>query len=185
MLADSLFHGELIRLTAIRSEDTYTFSRWYEDSTFGRLFDGATAFPHGSNRARQMLEEGNRATSFTFAMRTHYNDDMIGVIFLDDIRWNNRNGWIGLAIGEAANRGKGYGREAMRLVMRYAFHELNLHRLQLTVFSYNLHAIHLYDSLGFVREGTHREAILRDGAAHDMHHYGILAREWDALHNKP
>jgi len=57
--------------------------------------------------------------------------------------------------------------------------ELNLHRLCLTVFSYNEAAIALYRQLGFRHEGTYREHLQRDGQRHDMHLYGILRREWE------
>jgi RimJ/RimL family protein N-acetyltransferase len=62
--------------------------------------------------------------------------------------------------------------------LNYAFSELNMHRIQLTVFSYNERAIALYERLGFRREGTHREQILRDGKRYDMYLYGLLRREW-------
>jgi RimJ/RimL family protein N-acetyltransferase len=58
--------------------------------------------------------------------------------------------------------------------------ELNLHRVQLTVFSYNERAIALYEKLGFQREGVYREFIQRDGRRYDMYLYGLLRREWKA-----
>ncbi|HSO58507.1 MAG TPA: GNAT family protein, partial [Paenisporosarcina sp.] len=74
-------------------------------------------------------------------------------------------------------QGKGFGKDAMQLVMNYAFNELNLHRLSLTVFGYNQGAIKLYESLGFRHEGTYREFLQRDGKRHDMHLYGLLASD--------
>ncbi|MBE2184633.1 MAG: GNAT family N-acetyltransferase, partial [Anaerolineae bacterium] len=62
----------------------------------------------------------------------------------------------------------------------FCFHEINLHRVQLTVFSYNQRAMKLYERLGFVREGVWREAILRDGQAFDTLCYSMLAREYQA-----
>ena len=58
------------------------------------------------------------------------------------------------------------------------FDELNLHRVQLTVFDYNKRAIALYEKLGFQHEGTFREFLHRDGRRYDMHLYGLLRREW-------
>ena len=68
----------------------------------------------------------------------------------------------------------------MRLALKFAFDELNLHRVQLTVFAYNDRAIALYEKLGFQREGTFREFLHRDGARYDMYLYGLLRREWEA-----
>ena len=63
--------------------------------------------------------------------------------------------------------------------MRFAFDELNLHRVQLTVFSYNERAIALYEKLGFQREGVYREHLQRDGRRYDMYLYGLLRHEWE------
>jgi RimJ/RimL family protein N-acetyltransferase len=68
----------------------------------------------------------------------------------------------------------------MALVLRFAFHEINLHRLQLTVFAYNERAIASYERLGFVREGVFREFINHDGRRYDMILYGLLRHEWEA-----
>jgi RimJ/RimL family protein N-acetyltransferase len=68
----------------------------------------------------------------------------------------------------------------MRLLLQFAFGELNLRRVQLTVFSYNTAAIRLYEKLCFQREGTFREFLQRDGQLYDMYLYGLLRREWEA-----
>jgi RimJ/RimL family protein N-acetyltransferase len=65
--------------------------------------------------------------------------------------------------------------------LRFAFHELNLFRVCLTVFSYNAAAIALYEQLGFTREGTYREHIERDGQRYDMVLYGLLRPEWEKM----
>jgi RimJ/RimL family protein N-acetyltransferase len=66
----------------------------------------------------------------------------------------------------------------MALALDFAFRELNLHRVFLTVFSYNTAAMAMYEKLGFVHEGTHREHLQRDGQRFDMVLYGMLRREW-------
>jgi len=77
------------------------------------------------------------------------------------------------------HQGKGYGKEGMQLALQFAFHEINLHRVQLYVFSYNIRAINLYEKLGFKREGIQREFLQRDGERHDFYLYGMLRHEWD------
>ena len=96
---------------------------------------------------------------------------------IEDIVWPHRIGWVSIALGPDYH-GRGFGREAMQLLLNYAFNEVNLHRVQLSVFSYNAGAIKLYESLGFTHEGTFREWMQRDGRRHDMHLYGLLASEY-------
>lgn len=64
--------------------------------------------------------------------------------------------------------GQGFGQESIKLLLPFAFWVLNLHRLSLTVFSYNTRAIQLYKRLGFVQEGIARQAIQRDGQCFDL-----------------
>jgi RimJ/RimL family protein N-acetyltransferase len=175
-----LFIGERVRLGAFRPDDAAAFHRWYQDSAFSRHLDSSPALPKSENRLARWLDEEERIRdSFMFAIRTLDVDAIIGFIQLDDVQWNNGSGWLAIGIGEADFRGQGYGYEAMGLALQFAFHEINLHRLQLTVFSYNLPAVRLYEKLGFKREGVFREALLRDGRRHHMFLYGLLAHEWE------
>jgi RimJ/RimL family protein N-acetyltransferase len=127
-----------------------------------------------------MEENTDPKDSFVFAVRPLESDELLGLIFLDGILWSNRTAWIALAFGEEQNRGKGYGYEAMQLLLRFAFHELNLHRVQLSVFEYNIRAIKLYEKLGFVREGAQREFLQRDGRRYALIFYGLLIHEWES-----
>ncbi len=181
MNSANLFYGEHVRLTALRPDDAQTMVRWYEDGEFARLFDANPAYPKTDSALSKWLQDLDRDKDlFAFAIRLLYSDDLIGYIDIDGIQWAHRCGWLTIGIGSTDHRRKGYGSEAMQLMLRFAFHELNLHRLQLTVFGYNQPAIWLYEKLGFQREGAFREFLLRDGQRYDMLIYGLLAREWEA-----
>jgi RimJ/RimL family protein N-acetyltransferase len=184
MVDSTLFFGPRIRLTALRPEDVHAWVRWYEDAEFGRMFDANIAYPRSQSRVRNYLDDVDRHkdNSFAFAIRPLYSEDILGYAELDGILWNNRSAWLAIAIGDPNHRGMGYGHEAMLLLLRFAFHELNLHRVQLTVFEYNARAIALYERLGFQREGIYREALLRDGRRYDIYLYAILSHEWAELH---
>ncbi|MBK9748433.1 MAG: GNAT family N-acetyltransferase [Chloroflexi bacterium] len=177
----SLFNGQRVRLTALKPEDAAVMARWYEDGEFSRLWDAMVARPRTEASIRKWFEETDASKDgYGFGIRLMYSDELIGYLYVDGIVWNHGAGWLAIAIGEAANRGKGYGLEAMNLALKFAFHELNLHRIQLTVFGYNERAIRLYEKIGFQREGTIREFLARDGRRYDMYLYGLLKREWDA-----
>ena len=81
-------------------------------------------------------------------------------------------------LGNPDDWGKGFGTEAARLLIDYAFQELNLFKLQLTVFDFNDRAIALYKRMKFKEEGTFRQFMERDGKRHDMLLYGLLRSEW-------
>ncbi|MBL8132437.1 MAG: GNAT family N-acetyltransferase [Anaerolineae bacterium] len=176
-----LFEGERIRLTALRADDAQTFAGWYQDGEFARLFDAGPAVPKSERDTEKYMDEAARDRGrYAFAIRQHYSDEMIGILEIDSVQWTHGSAWLAIGIGDPSHRGKGFATEAMKLALRFAFHELNLHRLQLTVFSYNEAAIRLYEHLGFQREGVFREALHRDGQRYDMILYGLLKTEWQA-----
>ena len=176
----NILQGEQIRLTAVSKEDLSAIARWYEDAGFARLFDATPVAPRNKAQWTKWLEEQQDADDgFLFAIRETNAGAIIGYLELDGILWTHGNGWLGIGLGDRKHWGRGYGQEAVELVLKFAFHELNLHRVQLTVFSYNQRAIALYEKLGFIQEGVFREHIQRDGRRYDMILYGLLRREWE------
>ena len=179
MLASNLLQGSLVRLTAVTPDDLPTIARWNNDPGFARMFEANPAAPKAPSALEPWLEGYTRSnTGYLFGVRLLDGDELLGFVELNDIFWPHRHTWVSIAIGDAANQGQGYGAEALGLAVQFAFQELNLHRIQLTVFSYNQRAIALYEKLGFRREGTFREHLERDGTRFDMYLYGMLRPEW-------
>ena len=85
---------------------------------------------------------------------------------------------MGLSIGERENWDKGYGTEMVNLLLRFAFTEVNLRRVTLTVFEYNPRAVRVYEKVGFRHEGRERKSLNREGRRWDMIFMGILREEW-------
>jgi len=176
-----LLCGSKVRLTALTEGDLPTMARWHQDAEFLRLYDSRPAYPKTEAELARWLEELQKdRCTFAFAVRPVEDDDLIGYLELDGIIWQHGVCGMGLGIGDPADRGRGFGHEATQLALRYAFHELNLHRVQVTVFAYNSASIALLDKLGFRREGVYRERLQRDGKRYDMYLYGMLRREWEA-----
>ena len=87
---------------------------------------------------------------------------------------------MGIIIGEPEQLGKGYGTEALMLLLGYSFDELNLHRVFLRVVDFNQRAIESYLKCGFSKEGRLRDAIFLDGDYHDVVVMSILEEEFRA-----
>lgn len=179
----NLFQGELVRLTAANAErDAQTMASWSRDSEYGRLLDSDPALPKSvkstqENIARWM--ETDRPDGIGFVIRTLADDRLIGFVGLNGIRWKDGDAFIGIGIGEREYWGNGYGTDAMRVILRYAFTELNLHRVSLNVFEYNPRAIRSYEKAGFTIEGRERQVLCRDGRRYDVIGMGILREEWE------
>ena len=170
-----MFTGSKVRLTSITKEDLPSYRQWNSVASFGRFYNATPIREESEKNANQLIEE-HSDRSFRFAIRPLESEQFLGICAIEDILWSHRVGWLSIALGPDFH-GKGFGKDAMQLLINYGFNELNLHRLQLTVFNYNEGAIKLYESLGFKHEGTFREFLQRDGKRHDMHLYGLLATE--------
>ncbi len=179
-MSPDLFHGQLVRLVAANSEtDTDIWAGWSRNSEFQRLLDSAPANPWSRIRARAELEEEPKETLFPFNIRALADDRLIGFVGLGGLQWTHGDTWLGIGIGEPAYWGRGYGADATRLVLRFGFTELNLHRVTLGVYSYNLRAIRAYEKAGFVTEGRLRHVLHRDGQWYDEVSMGILREDWE------
>ncbi len=180
MFIKNLLKGKNIRLTSVKESDLQIFEQWYNDLSFLRVYDTVAAFPRTEEELKFMIKEVRQSNdSFIFAVKDMENDKFIGVTGFENIQWNNGVAVIYIGIGDEDYRGKGIGKEALALTMNFGFQELNLHRIQLNVLSYNKPAINLYEKLGFKREGIYREFIHRDGKRYDMYLYGVLRFEWE------
>ena len=178
MRGGELFEGERLRLSALTRADALTVSGWYADAELLRLYDATAAYPKSEEQILAQIDEAAKSDkAFLFGLRTRPDDTLIGQAAIDGILWTHRVGWLSIALG-CAHWGQGYGTEALRLLLAYAFGELNLYRLQLTVFDYNVRALALYTRFGFRHEGVFRRFLLRDGERHDMLLMGLLADEW-------
>jgi len=175
-----LLRGELIRLTV---EDPETLaklvSQWSADSEYSRLLDWDPARRHSAKNAQKWFEkQAEDDNSYLFAIHTLEGDHIIGEIGLDGIRWTHGDCFVGIGLGDREYWGKGYGTDAMKVILRYAFTELNLQRVTLDVFEYNPRGMRSYEKAGFVLEGRQRGMILRDGRRWDVIYMGILKEEW-------
>lgn len=181
MTVSNLLWGARVRLAALTAADLPTVAGWQQDADFMRLFDASPAFPKTEDQLEEWLQERHKSPNdFVFAIRPPGSEELLGYIELDGILWAHGVCGIAIAIGDPSNRGKGYGSGAAQLALRFAFHELNLHRVTYTTFDYNAPSIALAENLGFRREGVFREFLQRDGHRHDMLLFGLLRHEWEA-----
>ena len=173
-LFNPLFEGRLVRLAAPLPSDRDDFARWSQNDTYLRLLDDDPVRP----QAPGQFETNASAQDFYFHLRTVDQDQLIGFVVLFNLKWSNQTAEMAIGIGEPSHWGHGYGSDALRLILNYAFNELNLYRVGLTVLEYNTRAIQAYERAGFVREGVQRQAVCRENRRYDLIAYGILRDEW-------
>jgi len=184
MIEVQLFESEKIRLAPIDHEkDAEVESIWTFDAEYLRLLslEPARALcPAQIKKKYEKIEkEAEESKSlFYFTIRTRPEDRLIGFARLYGVEWANGVASIQLGIGDHQDHRRGYGLDVLRLLLRYAFAELNLYRLAAIIPAYNQPALGLFEKAGFVEEVRRRQAVNRDGQRWDLIHLGILRPEW-------
>ncbi len=176
-----LFTGKLVKLAAQGADLKEAMARWSNDAEYLRLLDTGAARPRPVEYfTPDEKDKHEDEPAFKFAIRTLADDKLIGECDLYPT-WNHQNAWVGIGIGEPAYRSKGYGTDAMRLLVAYGFRELGLYKVTLGLFAYNTRALRCYEKVGFVREQLKRQAYFRDGQRYDEITMGILRPDWEQM----
>jgi RimJ/RimL family protein N-acetyltransferase len=191
-----LFEGRLVQLGFIKpDEDARIESQWTHDAEFQRMLNTDLVRPLSQTKIKQKYTEIERKMDesgklFYFAIRrlqenaenkTSSENQLLGFAVLDDIEWSQGTGQVTIAIGDPRNRRSGYGKDALKLLLRYAFGELNLFRLSAIIPGYNQAALRLFEKSGFKVEARQREALHREGRHWDLIRLGLLRPEWEQL----
>ena len=164
--------GPLVYLSPMNANDTEIYTKW--------LNDEAVAANIGQYRkvvslvTEQKYLENAAAGGQNYAIVLLDGDKLIGNISLFDESAIDRTATLGLFIGDGENRGKGYGAEAIRLLLDYGFNTLNLVNVMLTVHSDNPRAIACYKKAGFLEIGRRRNAVYAAGRTVDLIYMDIL-----------
>lgn len=171
------YDGDRLALSTIEPKQEPLLRTWINDpeiwSTLGMR--------HPINEPQELehIQKFNTTpTDRIFGVYVKDESRLIGTIGLHQIDAVSHRAVIGILIGDKAYQNSGYGTEAMQLVMRFGFMELNLHRMLLYVFASNDRAVHVYEKVGFVKEGCLRDHLWRHGKWQDVYVYGILDSEW-------
>lgn len=182
-----VFTGTFVRLSGFDPEEmSKAFPRWYRNSEYFRLLNSSGQPLQSSKAALKWMEEevGEMSpASYFFSIRTLAEDKLIGELSLDVVNWPGGDAFVGLGIGETEYWSKGYGTDIMNVLLRFAFTELNLQRVTLSVFEYNPRAVRSYEKAGFRYEGRIRKVLNKEGKRWDVFYMGVLRDEWMDLNN--
>lgn len=158
-------------------------SKWTHDAEFMRLMEIKLIRPLSVDMVKKQYEAIEKEMEedknlYYFTIQTRENNQFIGKAAIEWIDWSNGNGFLRLGIGEAEYRRKGYGSQALKMLLRFAFNELSLYRVTAVVPAYNEGAMRLFHKFGFMEEIRRRKAIQRDAEAWDLVSFGLLNAEW-------
>jgi RimJ/RimL family protein N-acetyltransferase len=170
--------GDRIYLRAVDVDDVDNFVTWLNDEEV-RQYLSMTS-PFNKTREKEFVDGLYKDdNNIILGIVLKENDNLVGNIGLHKISRTHRNAELGIFIGDKSCWSKGYGTEALKLVIKYGFNQLNLHRIYLDVFDFNTRAMRTYEKAGFKKEGIYREHYYRNGKYCDVFFMGILKSEWN------
>jgi RimJ/RimL family protein N-acetyltransferase len=176
-----MLEGALVNLRAQEATDAERLHRWINDRQvtlyLGARYQASLAFEEGFMAQRAGTPHSFAAANFAIETKDGVH---IGNIGLRDASPEDRGAWLGMLIGEKEYWSRGYGSDALRTLLRFAFGEMNLHRVDLDVYDFNTRGIAAYRKCGFVEEGRRRHARYQDGTYHDVVKMSVLRDEWAA-----
>lgn len=175
-----MIYGERIRFRAAEREDLPTFVSWINDP---EVRAGLSLYTPISQAAEEkwfenMIKQHPAQQVMVVEAKQGKEWIVIGNCGLIEVNWRLSSAEVGIMIGARNEWNKGYGTEAMRLLLRHGFETLNLNRVFLRVYEDNLGAIRAYEKAGFVHEGRLREAQFSDGKYKDVLLMSVLRSEW-------
>jgi len=176
-----MLNGEKVRLRAIQREDLETLCRFNNDVAVELAGGGDPPYPQSLARLQAEFDaDASKGGRDGMGFAIEANETFIGQCALFRVDEVSQTAELGITIGDPDYWGRGYGREAIRLLLDYGFRLRNLRKIWLHVHAANERAIRAYIACGFVEEGRQRQHIWSNGRYDDLVLMGVLRDEWQA-----
>ena len=176
MISESILEGEKVRLRPMEESDLPHFVEWFADGEVTRWLAEAPKSPSLGDEREWYLRQRSNPETLLWAIEMR-DGRMVGSTELR-LEPERRKAELGIVIGEKSEWSGGLGTDAVRLVLGFAFEELELNRVELTTDEENARAIRCYERVGFVHEGLKRQDRVVDGRFGNTVLMAVLREEW-------
>jgi len=170
--------GEKCYLSPCRPGDAEKWAKWFNDLAVTLPLGDEAYMPSTLESEQETVVSILKNKGYVFSIVDLESDTLIGRCLLFDMNKVDRTAMMGIVIGEKDYWSKGYGQEATRLLLDYAFNLLNLNSIMLGAFSFNTQAINCYLKVGFKEIGRRRQARIIGNKKYDTILMDILAEEF-------
>lgn len=178
----TLLHGDHVSLRAPTDEDIQALAEWRNDPGQAVLNDPVMVPKSHATMVEWLTERGTNSSLSTVSLSIfNASDQFIGSATLRGASLPARIANYSIFLG-APFVGHGYGTDATKVMVRYAFEELGLHKLELEVWAFNTRAIRSYQKAGFSQEGLRKAATFHHGRFIDAIDMSILAEDYWTAH---
>ena len=177
-----MLEGKRVLLRSFELSDLDEIMKHWNTLELRKLVGSVDRGPIARNEEEDWIKntwkQRQERQAFTFAIETIADSKLVGGTGLFDIDWTSRSAEVGISIYNSEYWGKSYGVESLRVILNFAFRDLNLNRVGLEVFEFNKRAQKCYLKVGFKEMGRRRKARFIDGKYHDCIVMDMLKEEW-------
>jgi len=174
--------SDRIILSPLKPErDLSEYEKWVNDQDVTR-FMGSGRFPATAKELADYISSYNRSkTGMLLRIFIKSSHKHIGNITLHQINWKDRHAEIGIMLGDKNEWYRGYGSEALHLIVSHAFNKINLHKVYAGVIKGNAASKRLFEKMEFREEGVLRQHFYLNGKYRDMYRLGLLKKEYNRI----
>lgn len=170
-----MFTGKLVRLRSYKKEDIPLALEYINDEEVNKNLMPGIPYPFTlEDQEKWYSNQSATKDIYNFAMETLEDGKYIGGCGVNSVDWKNSHVEIGIFIGDKKCWSKGYGTDALQLLIDFIFNEMNIHKIKLSVYSFNKRAIRCYEKCGFKQDGVLREEIFKNGRYYDKWEMSLL-----------
>lgn len=164
-----MYYGDKVCLRAYREDDIDKATSFVNDKELKKFLVTTIPFPTTMWEEESWIKSqiSNNNGTYNFAIEDIENNKYIGGCGIQQVDWLNRVATVGIMIGYKDYWGKGYGTDAMKVLIKFLFDDMNINKIRLSTFSFNERAINSYKKCGFEIEGILKEEIFKDGKYYD------------------
>jgi len=164
-----MYYGEKVCLRAYREEDIPKATSFVNDEELKKLLVTNIPFPMTLWEEEEWIksQKSNQDGNYNFAIEDIETKKYIGGCGIQEVNWLSRVATVGIMIGDKEYWGKGYGTDAMKVLIDFIFNKMNIRKIRLSTFSFNMRARKSYEKCGFEVEGILKDEIFKDGKYYD------------------
>jgi len=164
-----MYIGKLVKLREYRNEDIKLAQEYINDYEIKQYMFPSVPFPLTFDDERKWFENQSSLNfNYNFAIETLKENKYIGGCGLKNLDWKNSNVEVGIFIGLKEFQNKGYGTDAMNVLINFIFKEMNIIKIKLDVYNFNEIAIRCYEKCGFKKEAVFKKELFRNGQFRDI-----------------
>lgn len=168
-------YGEKVMLRAIEAKDCDLLLKLINDPNTEKMLGGGS-FPISEQHQKEWIEKQvNKQDTLRCIVEVIDGKIAVGTVILSGIDYKNGTAEVHIKLIAENGRGKGYGSDAIKTIVQYAFEELRLHCVYATVLDHNTVSAKLFEKCGFQREGILRGRVYKNGTYVDMVSYSIIS----------